>query len=75
VEQEGYSQSIVEEEPRSKGVLERLRDSKKEAKYQHANAVLKEGAFLLPAFKAATVNVEPSTDDQGEEASGQQQLA
>lgn len=70
-EHEGGFISILEEDTRPKGVLERIRDSKKEAKHQHATAVLKEGAFVLPAFKSAPLSTDPSADDQGEEASGQ----
>jgi hypothetical protein len=57
-------------------VLEKLRTTKKEVKQlmQHGSGQIKEGTFILPAFKVIPATSEASVDDSGEEASGAQQL-
>lgn len=58
-------------------MLEKLRTTKKEVKQlmQHGSGQIKEGTFILPAFKVipATSEAINSADDSGEEASGAQQ--
>ena len=66
---------------KSGSVLEKLRNSKKEAKQQQQQyaSSLKDGTFILPAFKAVppladtqTISSSGGMDDHGEETSGSQ---
>ena len=67
---------VLKESKSSGSVLEKLRNSKKESKYlaQYEAAEIKEGTFVVPAFRAVQVVPPEASGAEDEETSGAQQL-